>query len=168
MATECAKVRFAMGVFDDALELDKAAAALIAIGLDPADLCFGSRRATPRGDGELGTAAETAPEMTWVNCGSRVPEAAPDSPSAVPLIAGALDEAIVPGRRRSRPSEARGTVNQQLEDGAFLLVALPLTATQQEQAARALLRLSRQPVHAGEFPSSAESVGDSRQQSCKH
>jgi hypothetical protein len=169
MATECAKVRFAMGVFDDALQLDKAVAALIALGLDPEGLCFAAGRAAPAGDGsKLGTPAGATSEMTWFNCRSPAPEIASDSPSVVPLIAGALNDAITPGRRRSPASEARGTVNQPLKDGAFLLVALPLTVAQQKQAARALLPPSRQPVHAGEFPSSAEPVCRGHPQSARH
>jgi hypothetical protein len=160
MAAECAKVRFAMGVFEDLPQLDKAATALIALGLDPAGLCFAAARAAlAPADDSLWVLAEHTPQLSWFEYRGRTPRGPSEDKSeksAVALSVAALNEAIAASRRRSPASDVWNTINPHLENGAFLLVAPRLTAAQQEQATRTLLRHSRQPVHAGEFPSSAE------------
>ena len=162
MAGEGAKLRVAMGIFEDPPRLDRAAGVLLRLGLDPADLCFAAGRAAAAVGGhpwiEPWIPAGQTAQMLWFQYRG----AAHDAPGgwiaskAATLIAEALDSASA-----SRPYHAPGsgvwtTIDAHLARGALLLVARLPSPALQDQAVRALLRHSRQPVHAEEFFMPAE------------
>lgn len=160
MAADGKKVRFAIGVFEDLARLNRAADALIALGLDPADLCFVAGRAVA----SVNTAGRWLPakqtsQMVWFQYAAQARTAPPGgwfAMRAASLIAEALDAAGAPGSYRSPASDVWSTINTHLVKGAFVLVARLPSASLQDQAVRALLRYSRQPVHAEEFFASVE------------
>lgn len=168
MAAEGAKVRFAMGVFEDLARLDRAADALIALGLDPTDLCFvtGREAACVNTAGRWIPAEQTS-QMVWFQYDAQALAAAPGgwfATRAASLIAQALDLVAAPRSYRSPVSDVWSTINTHLANGALLLVALLPSPSLQDQAVRALLRYSHQPVHAEEFFLPAE-LGPCRSQS---
>lgn len=157
-----AKLRFAMGVFEDLARLNSAADALMDLGLDPTDLCFMVERAVaPVDTADVWIPAEQSSRMAWFqHCGPGPALAAPPggwfAAKAASLIAAAIEAAATPRPYRSPASNVWSTMNTHLANGALLLVARLPSASLQDQAVRALLRYSRQPVHAEEFFSPAE------------
>jgi hypothetical protein len=155
-----AKLRFAMGVFEDLARLNCAADALMDLGLDPADLCFMVERSVaPIDTANVWIPAEQSSQVVWFqHCGPAL--AAPPgnwfAGNAASLIAAATEAAATSRPHRSPASDVWSTMNTHLADGALLLVARLPSASLQDQAVRALLRYSRQPVHAEEFFSPAE------------
>jgi hypothetical protein len=162
MAGAGAKLRVAMGIFEDPPRLEQAAGALLRLGLDPADLCLAAGRAAAAAGGEpllepWISVGQTA-RMLWFQYRGEA-RAASDcaivSKTAM-VIAETLDAASVPLPCRSPDSAIWTTIDAHLAKGDLLLVARLPSAALQDQAVRALLRHSRQPVHAEEFFMPAE------------
>jgi hypothetical protein len=160
MVTEGAKLRFAMGVFEDLARLNSAADALMDLGLDPADLCFMVERAVaPADTANVWMPAEQNSHVAWFQHRGPALAAPPGgwfAGNAAWLIAAAIEAAVTSRPYRSPASDVWSTMSTHLADGALLLVARLPSASLQDQAVRALLRYSRQPVHAEEFFSPAE------------
>ena len=155
MVAGSAKLRFAMGVFEDLARLNSAADALIDLGLDPTDLCFMvARAAAPVDTADVWVPAEQSSHMArFQHRGPALPSPTNGcfAATAASLIAATLGATAAPRSYRSPASDVWSTMSTHLANGGLLLVARVPSASLQDQAVRALLRYSRQPVHAEEF-----------------
>jgi hypothetical protein len=147
------KLRFAVGVFEDAARLRKAVDELIDLGLDPRELCVaGNRAAIERGNADGWAGAPYVPELKQLHnnanvmavlAGGSLGDA--DSPAVSALRDGGHSSPTAPG------AEVWSAISECLRKGALLLMAKLPSAALQDQAVRTLLRHSHHPVHAEEF-----------------
>jgi hypothetical protein len=159
MAEKPAKLRVAMGVFDNLVDLNAAVVALTDLGLEGRNLCLVTSRATvPPGATELWSPAGQTSHLACFQFGAAGRDASEAGFAArmTCLIAGALDAIAALGSHRLRGSHVWSTIDVQLSQGALLLAASAPSAELQNRAVRALLRYSPHPVHAEEFLPPAE------------
>jgi hypothetical protein len=155
MAGEGAKMRFAIGIFEDLASLTRAAEALIGVGLDTSDICVAARRAAlSDAPADLRSVAGQGSQVVWFQYGSPALIAPPQG--WFPTNAAPLISSVGTSRPHHSPlSDIWSTIDIELAKGALLLVARLPSTSLQDQAVRALLRYSRHPVHAEEFFSPA-------------
>jgi hypothetical protein len=152
MGAGSAKLRFALAVFEDLGRLNRAASALLDLGLDPADLCFVSgRKAAPA---SCWVPVERTSQALWFQHGYpglSAPSGDCLARRAASLITPMLERTGAPPSYRSPVYSVWSITNAHLAQGELLLIARLPTPSLQDQATRALLRYSREPVHAEEF-----------------
>lgn len=154
MAEKPAKLRVAMGVFDDLPHLNAAAVTLSDLGLEGENLCFVTdRAAVPPSAGEFWTVAGQTSRLV---CFQYAPTPPSDSRALFAarmacLIAGALNTVSAFKSQNLRAFHLWSAIDAQLSQGALLLAALAPSTALQDRAVRILLRYSPHPVHAEEF-----------------
>jgi hypothetical protein len=155
MGAGSAKLRFSMAVFEDLARLDMAANVLVDLGLDPMDLCCVARREAAPGDaaGHWVLVERTSQGLWFQRSNPRLSAPSRDSLArrAASLIAPMLETSGAAPSHRSPVYSVWRIMNAHPARGELLLIARLPTPSLQDQATRALLRYSREPVHAEEF-----------------
>jgi hypothetical protein len=152
MAKDGGKVRYAMGLFEDAPSLKRAAAALVSVGIEPPSLCVAGERATIETSGAIDWAGDGhSPRIISLEDEHTVLGIVADSEPLWSLDTPLASAIGSHARGLIHSADIWGSIVPHLARGAMLLIAQAPSAALQDEAMRIFLRYSRYPVHAEEF-----------------